>query len=150
MDRNWNTALRYLNLSENKRLEIKPTSAQEMSHTPALRKELSDFTALTHLRILGLMDVTLRISSLPDETESKRVRTSFAEVNEMRYGISDILGTNDHLALFDLVSPNFRGRSDECLFGMFGRSQPINPCGKIAKYLQETFSDSLVDQLDVL
>lgn len=140
----------YLNLSGNKRLEIKPTSAQEMSHTPALRKELSDFTALTHLRVLGLMDVTLRIPSLPDETEAKRVRTSFAEVNELRYGIADMLGSNDHLSLFDMVTPNFRGRPDECLFGMFGGSQPAIPNGKISRFLQEHFAESFSSQLDLL
>ncbi|EIW72154.1 hypothetical protein TREMEDRAFT_26067, partial [Tremella mesenterica DSM 1558] len=147
---NWNTSLRYLNLSGNKRLEIKPTSAQDMSHATTLRKELSDFTALTELRVLGLMDVTLRIPSLPDESEAKRVRTSFSDINNMAYGISDMLGSIDHLAMFDLVVPNFRGRENECLFGMFGRSAPVVPSGKIPKYLQENFAEQLSVQLDSL
>ncbi|WWC91945.1 uncharacterized protein L201_006897 [Kwoniella dendrophila CBS 6074] len=147
---NWNTALRYLNLSGNKRLEIKPTSAQEMNHASSFRKELSDFTALTQLRVLGLMDVTLRIPSLPDESDQKRVRTSFSDINNMAYGISDMLGTNENLAMFDLVVPNFRGKADECLFGMFGRTTPTFHAGKLPKRLQEIFAGELVHFLGKL
>ena len=148
---NWNTALRYLNLSGNKRLEIKPTSAQDMvSHVASFRKDLSDFTALTQLRILGLMDVNLRITSLPDESHEQRVRTSFSDINNMAYGIADMLGAIEHLAMFDLVVPNFRGKPTECLFGMFGRAAPSAPSGKIPKFLQESFAAALVTNLDQL
>ncbi|WWC64833.1 uncharacterized protein I303_107447 [Kwoniella dejecticola CBS 10117] len=147
---NWNTALRYLNLSGNKRLEIKPTSAQDMNHASSFRKELSDFTALSQLRVLGLMDVTLRIPSLPDETDQKRVRTSFSDINNMAYGISDMLGSNEHLAMFDLVVPNFRGKTDECLFGMFGRTTPTFHAGKLPKRLQELFAGQLVHHIGKL
>jgi len=148
--RNWNTSLRYLNLSGNKRLEIKPTSAQDISHASSFRKELSDFTALTQLCLLGLMDVTLRIPSLPDEDDAKRVRTSFSDINNMAYGISDMLGTIDHLAMFDLVVPNFRGKDNECIFGMFGRAAPSTPAGRIPKYLQQYFASMLSSHLDKL
>jgi adenylate cyclase len=141
--------LRYLNLSGNKRLEIKPTSAQDISHASSLRKELSDFTALTELRVLGLMDVTLRIPSLPDESDTKRVRTSFSDINNMAYGISDMLG-HDHLAMFDMVVPNFRGNDNECIFGMFGRPQAHHPSGKVAKFLQEHFANVLTHELEKL
>ena len=57
-----------------------------------LRRDLADFSKLANLRVLGLMDVTVRIPSLPDEYEDRRVRTSFSEVNSMGYGISDNLG----------------------------------------------------------
>jgi adenylate cyclase len=147
--RNWNTGLRYLNLSGNKRLEIKPTSAQDISHASSLRKELSDFTALTDLRVLGLMDVTLRIPSLPDESDTKRVRTSFSDINNMAYGISDMLGY-DHLSMFDMVVPNFRGNDNECIFGMFGGPAPTQPSGKVARFLQETLASALSEQLEKL
>ena len=139
--------MRYLNLSGNKRLEIKPTSGQDLSHAQSFRKELSDFAALTELRVLGLMDVTLRIPSLPDESDDKRVRTSFSDINNMAYGISDNLGNVEHLAMFDLVVPNFRGKDNECLFGMFGRSAPSGQAGALPRYLQETFSEQLAHQL---
>ncbi|WRT69993.1 uncharacterized protein IL334_006986 [Kwoniella shivajii] len=147
---NWNTALRYLNLSGNKRLEIKPTSAQDMNHASSFRKELSDFTALAQLRVLGLMDVTLRIPSLPDESDERRIRTSFSDINNMAYGISDMLGSNEHLSMFDLVVPNFRGKDNECLFGMFGRTTPTYHAGKIPKKVQELFASTLNVQLGKL
>lgn len=147
---NWNTSLRYLNLSGNKRLEIKPTSAHEMNHASSFRKELSDFTALTQLRVLGLMDVTLRIPSLPDESDEKRVRTSFSDINNMAYGISDMLGSIDNLAMFDLVVPHFRGKENECLFGMFGRATTTLQGGKIAKHVQEIFAETLTAHLHKL
>ncbi|ODN77508.1 hypothetical protein L202_04679 [Cryptococcus amylolentus CBS 6039] len=147
---NWNTSLRYLNLSGNKRLEIKPTSAQDMTHASSFRRELSDFTALSQLHVLGLMDVTLRISSLPDESDDKRVRTSFSDINNMAYGIADTLGHIDHLAMFDLVVPNFRGKDNECIFGMFGRATVTQRPGKIAKYLQEIFAETLAHHLEKL
>ena len=148
--RNWNTSLKYLNLSGNKRLEIKPSSAQDMSHASNLRKDLSDFNSLSQLRLLGLMDVTLRIPSLPDESDAKRIRTSFSEINNMAYGISDMIGSAKHLAMFDMVVPNFRGKANECVFGMFGRAAPSSPAGKIPKFLQEMFTSILTAQLDLL
>ena len=96
------------------------------------------------------MDVTLRIPLLPDESEDKRVRTSFSDINNMAYGISDMLGSIEHLAMFDMVVPNFRGNENECLFGMFGRAAPSVPSGRIPKYLQEIFADVLVGQLERL
>lgn len=148
---NWNTALRYLNLSGNKRLEIKPTSGQEMyQHAGGPWRELSNFSSLSHLQVLGLMDVTLRIPVLPDESDEKRVRTSFSNINNMAYGISDMLGSVDHLAMFDLAVPNFRGSADECIFGMFGRAAPSIPAGKIPKYVQEHFATMLAEQLRAL
>lgn len=153
---NWNTALRYLNLSGNKRLEIKPSGGQELSHGGAHggagghRRDLSDFAGLTHLRILGLMDVTLRIPSLPDESDDKRVRTSFSDINNMKYGISDTLNSIDHLSMFDLAIPHFRGSEKECVFGMFGRSAPAVPSGKIPRYVQEHIGAALMEELQRL
>ncbi len=153
---NWNTALRYLNLSGNKRLEIKPTGAQDLgphnAHYGATthRRDLSDFSSLTHLRILGLMDVTLRIPLLPDESDEKRVRTSFSDINNMKYGISDTLNSIDHLSMFDLAVPHFRGSDKECVFGMFGRSAPSVPSGKIPRFVQQHIAVALMEQLQTL
>lgn len=146
---NWNLELRYLNLSGNKRLEIKPTSSHDIGLGSA-RGELSDFSKLTQLRVLGLMDVTLRIPTLPDESEDRRVRTSFSDINNMAYGISDTLGRLDHLSLFDLVVPNFRSKEDECLFGMFGRMNAGPHGSHISKFVQEWFAQSFARELDGL
>ena len=70
--RNFNTNLRYLNLSGNKRLEIKPDTNREKRKLNSQQKdqlaELSDFSSLNQLRILGLMDVTISAqANIPEE-----------------------------------------------------------------------------------
>jgi len=147
---NWNLELRYLNLSGNKRLEIKPSAQHEMAYSGGLRRDLSDFSKLSHLRVLGLMDVTLRIPSLPDENEHRRVRTSFSDMNGMGYGISDTIGQLDELSLLDLVVPDFRSREDESLFGMFGLAVPSVSGGRVPKFVQEWMASNFHAQLDKL
>ncbi|KAI8969130.1 hypothetical protein BDF20DRAFT_893368 [Mycotypha africana] len=83
------------------------------------RKDLSDFSALTRLRMLGLMDITILGVSIPEEFHDRRVRTSPSEVNRMSYGVADWLGPSDHLSTWDLVMPRFRGKDNECLFALF-------------------------------
>jgi adenylate cyclase len=100
--------------------------------------------------MLGLMDVTVRIPSLPDEYEDRRVRTSVSEVNGMGYGISDTLGKLDHLAMIDLVVPNFRSKEDECLFGMFGLAVPLTIAGKVPKYVQDRITGTLQRKLEAM
>lgn len=143
-DRNWNLELRYLNLSGNKRLEIKPGHQNDASTLPrsAKRRNLADFSALTKLRILGLMDVTLMIPSVPDESEDRRVRTSLSEINDIGYGIADTLGQrHDVLSLIDIVIPRFRSKDDEAIFGLFDAvNKGQNTGAKLVKYLQDSFT----------
>ncbi|KAH7107987.1 L domain-like protein [Auriculariales sp. MPI-PUGE-AT-0066] len=151
---NYNTELRYLNLSGNRRLEIKPDHANTGKPLPeALVKatrmqDLSQFIGLTRLRVLGLMDVnTAFMPPVPDEHEDFRVRTSFSEINGMAYGIADTLGNGDHITMFDLVVPNFRSRDNECLFGMFGRSHAARSSSRLTKFLQENFTSTFTATL---
>ncbi|GAA6006965.1 hypothetical protein JCM11491_001457 [Sporobolomyces phaffii] len=141
---NWNVELRYLNLSGNKRLEIKPGQQNEASvpRTSGKKRNLADFTALSKLHVLGLMDVTLMIPSVPDENEDRRVRTSQSEINDMGYGIADTLGQRfDTLSLVDIVIPRFRSKEDEAIFGLFDAvNKGQNTGAKLVKYLQDSFS----------
>lgn len=142
--RNWNVELRYLNLSGNKRLEIKPGHQNEANipRTAGKKRNLADFTALSKLHVLGLMDVTLMIPSVPDENEDRRVRTSQSEINDMGYGIADTLGQRfDTLSLVDIVIPRFRSKEDEAIFGLFDAvNKGQNTGAKLVKYLQDSFS----------
>ncbi|KAG8936815.1 cysteinyl-tRNA synthetase [Tulasnella sp. 418] len=143
---NFNHALQYLNLSGNKRLEIKSDAAHRGG-----RSYLTDFSELGHLRMLGLMDVTLSVNpSIPDESEDRRVRTSPSDINGMAYGIADNLGKVEQLSVFDLVAPNFRGNTNECLFGMFGRVMPHQTSNKLTKYLHDHFLTTFGEELDAL
>ncbi|KAF4540959.1 Adenylate cyclase [Lasiodiplodia theobromae] len=84
---NWNHNLRYLNLSGNKRLEIKPHGGFAGAGGYGREgKDLTDFTSLTNLRILG-------------------VRTAGSMVGTMSYGLADTLGRNEHLSTMDLALP---------------------------------------------
>ncbi|KAF9241802.1 hypothetical protein BU15DRAFT_60701 [Melanogaster broomeanus] len=99
---------------------------------------LADFSRLTALRVLGLMDVTTTfLRNIPEESEDRRVRTSLSEVNKMSYGIADTLGKSGYLTMFDLVQPEFRGHEDEAVFAMFGRSECAPSNNHLSKYLRD-------------
>jgi len=62
------------------------------------RKDLSNFTTLTNLSMLGLMDVTCIMVQIPDENDQRRIRTTSSEIPQtgipggiIKYGISDTL-----------------------------------------------------------
>jgi adenylate cyclase len=142
---NWNTNLKYLNLSGNKRLEIKPSLPGGAGGRDG--RDLTDFSALQHLRILGLMDVTLTIPTIPDQTEDRRVRTSGSLAGQLAYGMADTLGKNEHLSIIDMVVPRFNSTDAETLLGMFDGQALSSGGSKIAKYLHENFGHIFSDEL---
>ncbi|KIP03447.1 hypothetical protein PHLGIDRAFT_130133 [Phlebiopsis gigantea 11061_1 CR5-6] len=145
---NFNPGLKYLNLSGNKRLEIKPDHKAAPFKNGSDRK-LADFSELKDLRVLGLMDVTTTFApNIPDDNEDRRVRTSLSEVCNMAYGIADTLGQN--LSMFDLVQPNFRNREDEAIFAMFGRASHIGSNNRLSKWLHDNYPAALQRELDRL
>lgn len=147
---NFNPALKYLNLSGNKRLEIKPHLPFGDGPNMRERRHLTDFSALEYLRILGLMDVTLTIPTIPDETEDRRVRTSGSLAGSLSYGMADSLGRNEHLSTIDMVVPRFNSSEGETLFGMFDGQSLSSGGSKIAKYLHENFGKTFSDELKKL
>ncbi|KAF7350156.1 Adenylate cyclase [Mycena venus] len=141
---NFNKNLVYLNLSGNEQLQIK----SDVHGRP------------THLRVLGLMDVTITNtgtnsgSDIPDESDDRRVRTSSSLVNGLSYGIADTLGKNRHPHMMDLVH-EFRGLKKDTVFAMFGRSHPANQAvattaNGLAKYLKDNFIRVFISQLNSL
>ncbi|KAI5789099.1 hypothetical protein EDC01DRAFT_631149 [Geopyxis carbonaria] len=141
---NWNLDLKYLNLSGNKRLEIKPNR----NDSNASRENITDFSALSKLRVLGLMDVTLTIPNVPDETEDRRVRLSGTMVRTMAYGMADSLGRNEHLSIIDMVVPDFRGSTDEWVIGLFdGQALPTGG-SKVSKFLHQSIVTHLTEELN--
>ncbi|EKM54878.1 uncharacterized protein PHACADRAFT_259045 [Phanerochaete carnosa HHB-10118-sp] len=145
---NFNTNLRYLNLSGNKRLEIRPDHKAAPFKDGSDRK-LADFSELKELKILGLMDVTTTFApNIPDDNEDRRVRTSLSEVSNMAYGIADTLGQN--LSMFDLVQPEFRGRENEAIFAMFGRASHIGSNNRLSKWLHDNYPAALLREIERL
>lgn len=147
---NWNRNLKYLNFSGNRRLEIKPSSSSSSSVGGAANADLTNFNSLTHLRILGLMDVTLTIPTIPDQTEDRRVRTTGSLADSIPYGMADSLGRNEHLSIIDLVVPRFRSNELETLVGMFDGQTMSNGGSKVAKFLHENFIYIFTEELSKL
>jgi adenylate cyclase len=152
-DWNWNLNpnLRYLNLSGNKRLEIKQTAWSGTGGPGAVnREQYTDFNRLLNLRVLGLMDVTLTQPSIPDQSEDKRVRTSGSLAGHLPYGMADTLGKNEHLSTIDLVVPRFNSSETEMLLGLFDGQALSSGGSKIAKYLHENFGHIFAIELKAL
>ncbi|KAI9470923.1 MAG: hypothetical protein EXX96DRAFT_643928 [Benjaminiella poitrasii] len=106
--------------------------------------------ALTRLRMLGLMDITILGVSTPEEFHDRRVRTSPSEVNSMAYGVADWLGPSDHLSTWDLVMPRFRGKEDECIFALFdGSKHPKSGC-RLTKHLNDSFVTQFTKELGAI
>ncbi|KAL8721703.1 MAG: hypothetical protein Q9225_001653 [Loekoesia sp. 1 TL-2023] len=147
---NWNRNLKYLNFSGNKRLEIKPASRSFATNGARDGGDLTNFTILQHLRVLGLMDVTLTIPSVPDETEDRRVRTTGSLAGSLTYGMADSLGKHEHLSTIDLVVPKFRGHESETLFGLFDGQSSSSGGSKLARYLHENFGFHFIEELGKL
>lgn len=121
-DWNWqfNPNLRSLNFLGNKRFEIKQTYVKN----PDTGEYLDSLLALPKLRVLGLVDVTITTSQVPDQLVETRVRLQSLEVALIGYGVSDFMGTRDHVLMGDLFVQKFRGNDLEVLFclldGKFG------------------------------
>jgi adenylate cyclase len=153
--RNFNGKLKYLNFSGNRRFEIKPSQRGQkiISHPPqgVSEPEFAEFHGLRDLRVLGLMDVmTMFVSSLPDDTDDRRVRTSAKEVGGLGFGLADTLGRMDQIVMQDLVVPEFRLRKNESLFGMFGRAASICSNTFASKFLRDEFCPLFEKELDVI
>ena len=144
---NFNKNLKYLNFSGNKRLEIKPQANAYNGMNNNENLDLTNFISLQHLRVLGLMDVTLTIPHVPEENDDRRVRTSGTAMGGMSYGMADSLGRNEHLSTIDMLIPRFRNNEAESLLGLFDGQSMSSSGSKIAKFLQENFGAKFAEEL---
>ncbi|KAL7750757.1 cysteinyl-tRNA synthetase [Sorochytrium milnesiophthora] len=143
---NWNHELKYLNLSNNQRLEIQAVLTG--SHTSvregdsASQGNMSGFDALTKLKVLGLMDVTMRVP-VPDETEQCRVRTTSSELSNVSYGMADSLCASECFCCRDLVITRPRSAArdeDEFLFGLFDGHHTGG--ARLSKFVNDHFQET--------
>ena len=146
---NFNKNLKYLNFSGNKRLEIRQqaNSNSIIGAGSEENNELTNFTKLQHLRVLGLMDVTLTIDPVPEETDDRRIRTSGTVAGSMTYGMADSLGRQEHLSTIDLLVPRFRGHDGESVLGLFDGQSMSSGGSKVAKFLHENFGSYFTKEL---
>ncbi|KAF9183787.1 cysteinyl-tRNA synthetase [Haplosporangium sp. Z 11] len=147
---NWNLELKYLNMSGNKRLQIKRQSVEGVPIVSSRPGNLSEFGNLTRLRILGLMDVTIT-DNVPENSADRRVRTSMSTLHNMSYGMADTLGDSDNLCIWDLVHPKFQTKEDESLFGLFdGRGDRYRANCSMTSHLKDRFGSYLKIELEKL
>lgn len=146
---NFNLNLKYLNFSGNQKLEIKTLHNQGVRGDG--ERNLSDFTVLSDIRVLGLMDVTLTTPSVPDQAENCRVRTYGSRIMSMGYGMADSVGNHDNLSMMDMVIERFRGKEKEIVVGLFdGRNELEKEGNKVSKLIQETFGTIFAEELNKL
>ena len=144
---NWNRNLRYLNFSGNKRLEIKPNIATLGGAGLSHGADLTDFNSLTHLRVLGLMDVTLTKPTIPEESDDRRVRTSATLTGPIFYGMADSLGKTEHLSIIDMIVPRVKQDNVEMVVGMFDGKTQSSGGSRISKFLHENFTPTFSGEL---
>ncbi|CCF60170.1 hypothetical protein KAFR_0J01020 [Kazachstania africana CBS 2517] len=144
-DWNWrnNKDLKYLNFSGNRRFEVRSYFDE------TLGADLSDMTELNNLKVLGLMDVTLNTTRVPDESSNFRLRTTASVINGMRYGVADTLGQRDHVSVRDVTFERFRGKDDECLLCLHdGKNQNAEYGHNISRIVRDIYDKILIRQLE--
>ncbi|CAI1514154.1 hypothetical protein SEUBUCD650_0J01940 [Saccharomyces eubayanus] len=144
-DWNWrdNKELKYLNFSGNRRFEIKSFASHDIN------ADLSDITVLPQLKVLGLMDVTLNTTKVPDENVNFRLRTTASIINGMRYGVADTLGQRDYVSSRDVTFERFRGNDDECLLCLHdSKNQNADYGHNISRIVRDIYDKILIRQLE--
>lgn len=144
-DWNWreNKELKYLNFSANRKFEIKSSTDHDSG------ADYSNLTILPNLKVLGLMDVTLNTSKVPDENSNFRLRTTASIINGMRYGVADSLGQKDHVSTRDVTFERFRGHDDECLICLHdGKNQSSDYGNNVSRIVRDIYDKILIRQLE--
>lgn len=144
-DWNWreNKELKYLNFSANRKFEIRSSVNHETG------ADFSDLNVLPNLKVLGLMDVTLNTSKVPDENSNFRLRTTASIINGMRYGVADSLGQRDHVSTRDVTFERFRGNDDECLICLHDSKNQNSDYGhNISRIVRDIYDKILIRQLE--
>lgn len=143
----WNKKLKYLNFSGNKRFEIK----QSHTKNPETGEDFDSLLVLKNLKVLGLIDVTLTTSSVPDQNTEMRIRTTASELDNIGYGVSDSMGVRDYVSSRDIFIQKFRGNENEVLFASFdGKGGAANQGHRVSAICKSMMAESFADELDKL
>lgn len=143
----WNKNLKYLNFSGNKRFEIK----QSHIKNPETDEDFDSLLVLKHLKVLGLIDVTLTSTSVPDQSVDMRIRTTASELDNIGYGVSDSMGTRDKVSSRDIFLQKFRGNENEVLICSFdGKNGSPNLSHRISHLAKTLLVPSFTNELNKL
>lgn len=143
----WNKNLRYLNFSGNKRFEIK----QSHIKNPETNEDFDSLLVLKHLKVLGLIDVTLTSTSVPDQNVDMRIRTTASEMDNIGYGVSDSMGTRERISSRDIFLQKFRGNENEVLICSFdGKNGAPNVSHRISHLAKSLLVPIFTNELNKL
>ncbi|KAI5949434.1 hypothetical protein KGF54_005669 [Candida jiufengensis] len=141
----WNKNLKYLNFSGNKRFEIKQSHVKN----PETGEDFDSLLVLDQLKVLGLIDVTLTTTSVPDQSVDKRIRTTASELENVGYGVSDTMGQRVCVSNRDLFIQKFRGNENELLICSFdGKHGAPNQGHRISCIAKNMITKNLTDELN--
>ncbi|CUM66551.1 uncharacterized protein PRCAT00004220001 [Priceomyces carsonii] len=143
----WNKNLKYLNFSGNKRFEIK----QSHIKNPETGEFFDSLLVLKDLKVLGLIDVTLTTTAVPDQSVDLRIRTTSSELPNVGYGVSDSMGVRENVSNRDVFIQKFRGNENEVLLCTFdGRNGVPNQGHRIAQLARQIFVPNFTNELNKL
>lgn len=136
---NFNGELQYLNLANNKRLEIKsmtPTPTHHHQQGNALT--LTDFKSMHKLRLLDVTNVQVSPACLPEGVTNLQTRLSEDQVG-LKVSVADYCGREILFDISEFVTRSFMGQEKDHLVGLFdGRGHDF-----VASYLNDTLEDNL-------
>lgn len=136
-DWNWrrNVELQYLSLADNPKLDINPTG-----QTPMAAAELAHFKGLSKLRSLNLTNIRVKPDSVPEETTSLRVRTTWSDIAGYKVGVAEMCGRRMRFDVFDFTVGKLSDDAEsDCLFGVFDGKGSAN----VSNYLYQYFPTNL-------
>ncbi|EGW29847.1 adenylate cyclase [Spathaspora passalidarum NRRL Y-27907] len=141
----WNKNLKYLNFSGNKRFEIK----QSHIKNPETGEDFDSLLVLKQLKVLGLIDVTLTTTSVPDQSVDIRIRTTTSELENVGYGVADTMGMRDNVSCRDLFIQKFRGNENELLICSFdGKCGATNQGHRLSTLCKNILVGMFTDELN--
>lgn len=143
----WNKNLKYLNFSGNKRFEIKQTHIRN----PETDEYFDSLLVLKKLKVLGLIDVTLTTTAVPEQNNEMRIRTTASELDNIGYGVSDSMGVREYVSSRDVFIQKFRGKDNETLFASIdGKRGKNNQGHRISSICKTLIAKIFADELNKL
>lgn len=139
----WNIELKSLNLSDNRRLEIKPDN-RNSSNNVSIGKSLGDFRNLVKLKILNVARVNIADQSVPAESTSLRVRRDWYATDIPNIGISQWCGRKPSFDTFDVINKRYLSQAGHHVAALFsGRSESL-----VSLHLYDTFLYDLETEIN--
>ena len=136
-DWNWrrNIELQYLSLADNPKLDINP-----VGQNPMAAAELAHFKGLSKLRSLNLTNIRVKPDSVPEETTSLRVRTTWSDIAGYKVGVAEMCGRRMRFDVFDFTVGKLSDDAEsDCSFGVFDGKGSAN----VSNYLYQYFPTNL-------